>query len=84
MLKLLSDKRTPTCPYCGMAKLEAEDTIWTEEGGTEEHPQLIELVIGVCPNCNHTFDYKQWYTHEPICYEILNDCTEDEEEEEDE
>lgn len=83
MLELLSDKRTPTCPHCGMAKLEAEDIIDTFEGGTAEHPTLIELTIGVCPNCNHTFEYKQIYTYEPTGYEILTDCTEDEEDEED-
>ena len=81
-IELLSDRRTPTCPNCGMAKLEAEDTIWTEEGGTDECPTLIELVIGVCPNCDYTFDYKQFYTHEPIGYEIVSDYTEDKEDEE--
>lgn len=80
----LSDKRTPTCPNCGMAKLETEDIIDTYEGGTAEQPTLIELSIGICPNCDHTFEYKQIYTHEPTGYEILTDCTEDEEDEEDE
>lgn len=78
----LSDRRTPTCPHCGMAKLETEDIIDTYEGGTAECPTLIELTIGVCPNCEHVFEYKQIYTHQPFGYEILSDCTEDEEEEE--
>ena len=79
----LFDKRTPTCPHCGMAKLKTADVIdtWTE--GDETDPKLVELTIGVCPNCEHTFEYKQIYTHQPFGYEILEDVTENEEEEED-
>ena len=79
---MLSDRRRPTCPNCGMAKLETEDIIDTGEGGTAEHPTLVELTIGNCPNCNHTFEYEQIYTHDPTGYEMLTDCAEDEEEEE--
>lgn len=85
MLELLSDKRTPTCPHCGMAKLETEDIIdtWerTEQDGAT---RMVEQTIGVCPNCNRRFDYLQIFTHDPIEYECLEDVTEDEEEEEDE
>lgn len=83
MLELLSDKRTPTCPHCGMAKLETSDIVdtWdrTDENGLE---RTIEHTIGVCPNCNHTFDYLQIFTHEPVGYECVDDITEDEEDEE--
>lgn len=80
----LCDKRTPTCPHCGMAKLEADDIIDTYEGGTAEQPLWVELTIGICPNCDHSFEYKQFYTHDPTGYELLEDLTEDEEDEEDE
>ena len=80
----LCDKRTPTCPHCGMAKLETEDIIdsWerTEKDGAT---RLVEQTIGVCPNCNHTFNYLQVFTHDPIEYECVEDVTEDEEDEED-
>ena len=82
-LNLLSDKRIPTCPHCGMAKLELEDIIDTFESGSAENPTLKELTIGVCPNCNHAFQYTQIYTHNPIGYEGVEDITEDEEEEDD-
>lgn len=81
-LNCLSDKRTPTCPNCGMAKLELEDVIDTFESGSADNPTLKELTIGVCPNCNHTFEYTQIYTHQPIGYEGVEDITEDEEDEE--
>lgn len=85
MLELLSDKRTPTCPHCGMAKLERDDIIdhWIE--GSENNTDIyVELVIGVCPNCGRGFEYKQKYTFDPIEYDDLTYCDEDEEEEDDE
>lgn len=78
----LFDRRTPTCPHCRMAKLEADDIIDIYEGGTAEQPRFVELTIGICPNCNHSFEYKQFYTHDPVGYEFLEDVTEDEEDEE--
>lgn len=78
----LMDRRTPTCPHCGMAKLETEDIIDTCTD--YENNQFVEYSIGTCPNCNHTFSYNQYYTLEPTGYEDLVDVTEDEEEEEDE
>lgn len=76
----LSDKHIPTCPHCGMAKLEVADVIdsWEEhlEDGT---PIMVELTVGTCPNCNHDFEYKQQFSHEPIGYECVDDVTEDEE-----
>lgn len=85
MLKLLSDKRTPTCPHCGMAKLEIDDVIdhWVE-GGENNTDVYVELVIGVCLNCGRSFEYKQKYTHDPIGYDDIDYCDADEEEEEDE
>ena len=85
MLELLSDKRTPTCPHCGMAKLEKDDIIdhWVE-GGENNTDVYVELVVGSCPNCGRFFEYKQKYTHDPIGYDNLNYCDEDEEEEDDE
>lgn len=83
MYKLLSDKRTPTCPHCGMAKLETDEVIDTwERPGKDGATRVVEQTIGVCPNCNHTFDYLQIFTHDPIEYECVEDITEDEEEEE--
>lgn len=85
MLELLSDKRTPTCPHCGMAKLETDDIIDTWERTDKDGVvRMVEQTIGVCPNCNHTFDYLQIFTHDPIAYELVEDITEDKEEEEDE
>ena len=81
----LSDKRTPTCPHCGMAKLETEDIIDTWERTDKDGvTRIVEQTIGVCPNCNHAFDYLQIFTHYPIEYESLEDITEDEEDEDDE
>ena len=80
MLELLSDKRTPTCPHCGMAKLETEDIIDTYTNYEEN--TFVEYSIGICPNCEHTFSYNQIYTLEPTGYKDLLDVTEDEEEEE--
>lgn len=77
MLIRLSDRRTPTCTNCGMAKLETEDIIDTCTN--YEDNQFTEYTIGVCPNCGHTFSY----TLEPTGYDDLIDITEDEEEEED-
>lgn len=82
MITRLSDKRTPTCPHCGMAKLETEDIIDTCTN--YEDNQFTEYSIGVCPNCGHTFSYTQIYTLEPTGYDDLIDVTEDEEDEEDE
>ena len=68
-----------------MAKLEAEDIYDTwerlEEDGTKK---FVMQTLGVCPNCNHDFDYLQIFTHDPIGYESIEDVTEYEEEEEDE
>lgn len=77
----LCDKRTPTCPHCGMAKLETEDIIDTCTNYEEN--TFVEFSIGVCPNCTHTFSYNQIYTLEPTGYEDLLDVTEDEEDEDD-
>lgn len=77
----LSDKRTPTCPHCGMAKLETEDIIDTYTN--YEDNIFVEYSIGACPNCERTFSYNQIYTLEPTGYEDLLDVTEDEEDEED-
>ena len=77
----LSDRRTPTCYHCGMAKLEIEDIIDTSSN--YEECKYTEFVVGVCPNCNHTFSYSQEYTLEPIGYDDVVDITEDEEEEDD-
>lgn len=74
----LYDRRTPTCPHCGMAKLETEDIIDTCTD--YENNQFIEYSIGTCPNCSHTCSYTQYYTLEPTGYEDLIDVTEDEEE----
>jgi hypothetical protein len=80
----LCDKRTPTCPYCGMEKLELDDIIWTDEGN-EEKCELREHRFGHCPNCEHEFDWIQVFTYSPLRYEGLEDVTdEDEEDEEDE
>ena len=85
MLKNLSDHRTPTCPHCGMEKLEIEDIINSWDETTDTGRQItVEQHIGFCPNCNHRFDYIQRYTHDPIEYDSIEDLTEDEEEEEDE
>lgn len=81
----LCDKHTPTCPHCGMAKLETEDIIDTwERTDKDGSTRLVEQTIGVCPNCNHAFDYLQIFTHDPIGCEYVEDITEDEEDEEDE
>ena len=79
---MLSDRRTPTCPHCGMAKLETEDIIDTFTNYEEN--TFVEYSIGVCPNCERTFSYNQMYTLEPTGYECVEDITEDEEDEEDE
>lgn len=76
----LCDKRTPTCPHCGMAKLETEDVIDTCTD--YENNRFTEYTIGVCPNCERTFSYTQIYTLEPTGYDDLIDATEDEEDEE--
>lgn len=81
MVDLLSDHRTPTCPHCGMAKLEIEDIIDTYTNNADN--TFTEYSIGVCPNCEHIFSYNQIYTLEPTHYEDLEDVTEDEEDEED-
>lgn len=75
----LCDRRTPTCPHCGMAKLETEDIIdtWADY----ENCSYSELIIGVCPNCDRHFQYRQIYTFEPIDYYDLDYCDEDEIEE---
>lgn len=77
MITRLSDRRTPTCPHCGMAKLKTEDIIDTYA----EENIFVEYSIGVCPNCEHTFSYNQLYTLEPTGYEDLLDVTEDEDDE---
>ena len=59
MLELLNDKRTPTCPYCGMAKLEIEDIIHSWDETTDTGRDItVEQHIGFCPNCNHRFFYE--------------------------
>lgn len=79
---MLSDRRTPTCPHCGMAKLEKDDIIdtWADY----ENCSCTELTIGVCPNCDRHFQYKQIYTLEPTGYDDIDYCDEDEIEEEEE
>ena len=68
-----------------MAKLETDDIIDTWERTDKDGVvRMVEQTIGVCPNCNHTFDYLQIFTHDPIAYELVEDITEDKEEEEDE
>ena len=85
MLGLLSDHRTPTCPHCGMAKLETTDIIDSWESRLpDDTPIMVEQTIGYCPNCNHTFDYLQQFSHTPIGFDCIEDITEDEEDEEDE
>jgi hypothetical protein len=76
----LNDKRTPTCPHCGMAKLETEDIIDTYTN--YEGHIFVEYTIGVCPNCERHFQYNQIYTLEPTGYEDIDYCDEDEIEEE--
>jgi hypothetical protein len=75
----LNDKRTPTCPHCGMAKLETEDVVdcW-ERINNDGTTSLVEQTMGSCPNCDHTFDYLQIFTHDPIEYECLEDVTAEE------
>lgn len=75
----LLGKRTPTCPHCGMAKLETEDIIDTDVDCVEGI--FIEFSVGVCPNCERHFSYNQFYTLEPTGYVELIDITEDEKEE---
>lgn len=84
MLELLSDHRRPTCPHCGMAKLETTDIIDSWESTSENNePIMVEQTIGSCPNCNHVFDYLQRFSHAPIGFDTIEDITEDEEDEED-
>ena len=78
MLNLLSDKRTPTCPHCGMAKLEVNDVIASWDEGN----RMVEHTIGVCPNCEHEFDYHQYFSHDPIGYGDIEEITEEDEEDE--
>ena len=82
LLNMLSDHRTPTCPNCGMEKLELDDIIWTDEGD-DSAQELREHHFGHCPNCEHEFDWIQVFTYAPLRYENLEDVT-DENEEDDE
>lgn len=79
MMKL-NDKRTPTCPNCGMAKLEVGDVIdvWT----SVDEGRYTEFCYGFCPNCNAAYEFNQHFTIEPKDYEILEWVNEDEMEEE--
>lgn len=80
----LFDRNVPTCPNCCMAKLETEDIISSWESTNDKgEPIMVEQTIGRCPNCNHTFDYYQFFTHIPSGYDCIDDITEDEEDEED-
>ena len=66
-----------------MATLEKDEIVdhWVEDG--ENNTDVyVELVVGYCPNCGQFFEYKQRYAHDPMGYEMLTDCAEDEEEEE--
>lgn len=82
MITRLSDKRIPTCPHCGMAKLEIEDILhsWADY----DQYSYTEVIVGVCPNCDRHFQYHQNYTFEPTGYDNLDYCDEDEIEEDDE
>ena len=72
----LFDRKRPTCPNCGRAKLEVVDIpdTWTDY----ENCVYTEFTYGVCPQCDHGFQYEQKYSLEPTGYENLEECNEDE------
>lgn len=72
----LFDRRRPTCPNCGRAKLETVDVLdtWTDY----ENCVYTEFTHGVCPQCEKSFQYTQLYSLEPTGYEDLEECDEDE------
>ena len=72
----MSMKVRPRCHICN-EPLEVEDVIDTSVSYYDE--TYTELTIGVCPKCNHTYQYTQIYSLRPIDYDDLEDITENEE-----
>lgn len=73
----LTDTRVPICPHCREAVLKTEDVNdwWTEY--PEGRAIVVELTVGVCPSCGHRFEYKQYFSHDPIGFECVEAVDED-------
>ena len=75
----ITNTRIPTCPHCQKASLVTEDVSdwWTEclDDGREI---VVELTIGICPDCGHRFEYKQHFSHDPVGFECVEAVSEDE------